>query len=96
MAPLAPEVRHPGRLLDHSYLGLATSLDQTTSPNDSRGSPSRRARTLAHPGSPGCPLLRAQGTEPYIVSEVLGHAGVAMTIDACGHLVEGQKRTAVG
>ena len=36
----------------------------------------------------------AQGTDLYVVSEVLGHSSVAITKDVYGHLVEGQKRAA--
>ena len=38
--------------------------------------------------------MLAQGTDLYVVSEVLGHSSVAMTKDVYGHLVEGQKRAA--
>jgi hypothetical protein len=40
----------------------------------------------------GC--LGAQGTPLYVVSEVLGHASIAITKDVYGHLVEGDKRAA--
>ena len=36
--------------------------------------------------------MLAQGTDLYVVSEVLGHSSVAITKDVYGHLVEGQKR----
>jgi hypothetical protein len=36
-------------------------------------------------------VLLAQGTDLYVVSEVLGHSSVAITKDVYGHLVEGQK-----
>jgi hypothetical protein len=36
----------------------------------------------------------AQGTPLHVVSEVLGHASIAITKDVYGHLVEGDKRTA--
>jgi integrase len=39
-------------------------------------------------------LMLAQGTDLYVVSEVLGHSSVAVTKDVYGHLVEGQKRAA--
>jgi integrase len=38
--------------------------------------------------------MLAQGTDLYVVSEVLGHSSVAITKDVYGHLVEGQKRAA--
>jgi site-specific recombinase XerD len=34
--------------------------------------------------------MLAQGTDLYVVSEVLGHSSVAVTKDVYGHLVEGQ------
>jgi uncharacterized protein len=40
----------------------------------------------------GASLMLAQGTDLYVVSEVLGHSSVAITKDVYGHLVEGQKR----
>ncbi len=39
-------------------------------------------------------LMHAQGTDLYVVSEVLGHSSVAITRDVYGRLVEGQKRAA--
>lgn len=42
----------------------------------------------------GASLMLAQGTLLYVVSEVLGHASIAITKDVYGHLVEGNKRTA--
>ena len=39
----------------------------------------------------GASLMLAQGTDLYVVSEVLGHSSVAITKDVYGHLVEGQK-----
>src|SRR3954447_22160665 len=42
----------------------------------------------------GASLTLAQGTDLYVVSEVLGHSSVAITKDVYGHLVEGQKRAA--
>jgi integrase len=42
----------------------------------------------------GASLMLAQGTDLYVVSEVLGHSSVAITKDVYGHLVEGQKRVA--
>jgi integrase len=44
----------------------------------------------------GASLMLAQGTDLYVVSEVLGHSSVAITKDVYGHLVEGQKRAAAG
>jgi integrase len=41
----------------------------------------------------GASLMLAQGTDLYVVSEVLGHSS-AITKDVYGHLVEGQKRAA--
>jgi integrase len=38
--------------------------------------------------------MLAQGTDLYVVFEVLGHSSVAITKDVYGHLVEGQKRAA--
>jgi integrase len=42
----------------------------------------------------GASLMLAQGTDLYVVSEVLGHSSVAITKDVYGHLVDGQKRAA--
>ncbi|WP_168207350.1 tyrosine-type recombinase/integrase [Microlunatus elymi] len=42
----------------------------------------------------GASLMLAQGTDLYVVSEVLGHASIAITKDIYGHLVEGHKREA--
>ena len=42
----------------------------------------------------GASLMLAQGTDLYVVSEVLGHSSVAISKDVYGHLVEGQKRAA--
>ena len=42
----------------------------------------------------GASLMLAQGTDLYVVSEVLGHSSIAITKDVYGHLVEGQKRAA--
>ena len=42
----------------------------------------------------GASLMLAQGTDLYVVSEVLGQSSVAITKDVYGHLVEGQKRAA--
>jgi integrase len=42
----------------------------------------------------GASLMLAQGTALHVVSEVLGHAGIAITKDVYGHLVEGDKRAA--
>ena len=38
--------------------------------------------------------MLAQGTPLHVVSEVLGHASIAVTKDVYGHLVEGDKRAA--
>jgi hypothetical protein len=38
--------------------------------------------------------MLAQGTPLHVVSEVLGHASIAITMDVYGHLVEGDKRAA--
>lgn len=42
----------------------------------------------------GASLMLAQGTDLYVVSEVLGHSRIAITKDVYGHVVEGQKRAA--
>ena len=42
----------------------------------------------------GASLMLAQGTDLYVVSEVLGQSSVSITKDVYGHLVEGQKRAA--
>lgn len=42
----------------------------------------------------GALLMLAQGTDLYVVSEVLGHASIAITKDVYGHLVEGHQRSA--
>lgn len=42
----------------------------------------------------GASLMLAQGTDLYVVSEVLGHSSIAITKDVYGHLIEGQKRAA--
>jgi len=44
----------------------------------------------------GASLMLAQGTPLHVVSEILGHASIAITKDVYGHLVEGQKRDAAG
>jgi len=46
---------------------------------------------LRHSGA--SPML-AQGTPLHVVSEVLGHASIAITKDVYGHLLEGDKRAA--
>jgi integrase len=51
----------------------------------------RHLHELRHSGAS---LMLAQGTDLYVVSEVLGHSSVAITKDVYGHLVEGQKRAA--
>jgi hypothetical protein len=38
--------------------------------------------------------MLAQGTPLHVVSEVLGHASIAITKDVYGHLLEGDKRAA--
>jgi integrase len=38
--------------------------------------------------------MLAQGTPLYVVSEVLGHASVAITKDIYGHLIGGEKQEA--
>jgi integrase len=42
----------------------------------------------------GASLMLAQGTPLHVVSEVLGHASIAITKDVYGHLTEGDKRAA--
>ncbi|MGH3503567.1 MAG: tyrosine-type recombinase/integrase [Nocardioidaceae bacterium] len=42
----------------------------------------------------GASLMLAEGTPLHVVSEVLGHASIAVTKDVYGHLVEGDKRAA--
>jgi integrase len=42
----------------------------------------------------GASLMLAQGTPLHVVSEVLGHASIAVTKDVYGHLLEGDKRAA--
>jgi site-specific recombinase XerD len=39
-------------------------------------------------------LMLAQGTALHVVSEVLGHASIAITKDVYGHLLESDKRAA--
>ncbi len=39
-------------------------------------------------------LMLAQGTPLHVVSDVLGHASIAITKDVYGHLMEGDKRAA--
>jgi integrase len=38
--------------------------------------------------------MLAQGTPLHLVSEVLGHASIAITQDVHGHLMEGDRRLA--
>jgi hypothetical protein len=38
--------------------------------------------------------MLAQGTPLHVVSDVLGHASIAITKDVYGHLLEGDKRAA--
>jgi integrase len=42
----------------------------------------------------GASLMLAQGVRLEVVSEILGHASIAITKDVYGHLVEGDKRNA--
>ncbi len=42
----------------------------------------------------GASLMLAQGTPLHVVSDVLGHASIAITKDVYGHLMEGDKRAA--
>ena len=42
----------------------------------------------------GASLMPAQGTPLHVVSEVLGHASIAITKDVYGYLVEGDKQVA--
>ena len=42
----------------------------------------------------GASLMLAQGVRLEVVSELLGHASIAITKDVYGHLVEGDKRRA--
>jgi integrase len=42
----------------------------------------------------GASLMLAQGTDLHVVSEVLGHASIAITKDVYGHLMEGDRRSA--
>ncbi|MGV9325937.1 tyrosine-type recombinase/integrase [Streptosporangium sandarakinum] len=42
----------------------------------------------------GASLMLARGTPLHVVSEILGHASIAITKDVYGHLVEGEKRAA--
>jgi integrase len=49
------------------------------------------AHELRHSGAS---LMLAQGTPLHVVSEVLGHASIAITKDVYGHLLEGDKRKA--
>ena len=39
-------------------------------------------------------MVVAQGTNLYVVSEILAHSSVAISKEVYGHLVEGQKRAA--
>jgi integrase len=49
------------------------------------------AHELRHSGAP---LMLAQGTPLHEVSEILGHASIAITKDIYGHVPEGNKRKA--
>jgi len=42
----------------------------------------------------GASLMLAQGTPLHVVSDVLGHASIAITKDVYGHLMEGDERAA--
>ena len=42
----------------------------------------------------GASLMLAQGTLPHVVSEVLGHASIAVTKDVYQRLLEGDERAA--
>ncbi|GGO00108.1 tyrosine-type recombinase/integrase [Microbispora bryophytorum] len=42
----------------------------------------------------GASLMLAQGTPLHVVSDVLGHASIAITKDVYGHLMEGDKQAA--
>ncbi|MFG1941610.1 tyrosine-type recombinase/integrase [Nonomuraea sp. NPDC048826] len=42
----------------------------------------------------GASLMLAQGTPLHVVSEVLGHASIAITKDVYGHLLEGDRHAA--
>jgi integrase len=42
----------------------------------------------------GASLMLVQGTRLEVVSEVLGHASIAITKDVYGHLMEGDRRAA--
>ena len=42
----------------------------------------------------GASLMLARGTPLHVVSDVLGHASIAITKDVYGHLLEGDKRAA--
>ncbi|WP_204358573.1 tyrosine-type recombinase/integrase [Streptosporangium sp. 'caverna'] len=68
------------------------------------GAPRRRLK-LAQKAGPGhwhphelrhsgASLMLAQGTPLHVVSDVLGHASIAITKDVYGHLMEGDKRAA--
>ena len=105
---LRPPPRSSGRGADRNRTGLAgTRLDLSERFGDAPGSGQRVAlvlricrraglghwhlHELRHSGAS---LMLAQGTDLYVVSEVLGHSSVAITKDVYGHLVEGQKRAA--
>ena len=66
--------------------------------NFSRSSPSCCSRARLgrwHPHElrhSGASLRLAQGTPLHVVSEILGHASIAITKDVYGHLVEGDQR----
>ncbi|MEV0972725.1 tyrosine-type recombinase/integrase [Microtetraspora glauca] len=51
----------------------------------------RHPHELRHSGAS---LMLAQGTPLHVVSDVLGHASIAITKDVYGHLMEGDKRAA--
>jgi len=52
---------------------------------------SRRSRRLRHTHAT---QLLATGTNPRVVSERLGHANVAFTLQVYGHVLPGQQRAA--
>jgi len=36
-----------------------------------------------------------RGAKPKVISEALGHAGVAFTMDVCSHIIEGMQSDAM-
>jgi integrase len=57
------------------------------------GMPDMRWHDLRH-GTAS--LLIAQGVSLAVVSSILGHSGIAITVDTYGHLTEDTKRDAIG